>query len=283
MAPDEKEREMTVGHHVGLDAPYAITYADVERYAEDGFIKLKNVLSRATLERYEPGITSNVLRLNKLHLPMEERSTYQRAFLQVANLWRHSEMVRELVFSQRLARIAAELLGVSGVRLYHDQALYKEPGGGITPWHADHYYWPLSTDRVCTAWIPLQDTPQQMGPLAFSVGSHRFEWGRNLSIGDESETVIQAELARQSLPVANGPYELGDVSFHSGWTFHRAEPNLSEVPRRVMTIIYMDADITVSRPVNDHQQADLDAVMPGAQIGAVPNTGSNPVLYESSE
>lgn len=58
----------------------------------------------------------------------------------MTNLWQHSERAHELVFSRRLAQIAAELLRVDGVRLYHDQALYKEPGGGITPWHADQYY-----------------------------------------------------------------------------------------------------------------------------------------------
>ena len=25
---------------------------------------------------------------------------------------------------------------MGGVRIYHDQALYKQPGGGCTPWHA---------------------------------------------------------------------------------------------------------------------------------------------------
>jgi len=31
-------------------------------------------------------------------------------------------------------------MGVQGVRLYHDQALIKEPGGKPTPWHQDYYY-----------------------------------------------------------------------------------------------------------------------------------------------
>ena len=66
----------------------------------------------------------------------------------------------------------AKLLGVAGVRLYHDQSLYKEPGGGITPAHADQYYWPLASDRIVTAWIPLQPVPEDMGPLAFYAGSH---------------------------------------------------------------------------------------------------------------
>ena len=80
------------------------------------------------------------------------------------------------------------------MRLYHDQALYKEPSGGITPWHADQYYWPLNTDRCCTAWIPLQDTPLEMGPLAFSPGSHMVDLGRSLEISDQSEATIKEAL-----------------------------------------------------------------------------------------
>lgn len=58
------------------------------------------------------------------------------------------------------------------MRLYHDQALYKEAGGGPTPWHADQYYWPLTTDRVVTAWVPLQPVSPDMGPLAFAERTH---------------------------------------------------------------------------------------------------------------
>jgi ectoine hydroxylase-related dioxygenase (phytanoyl-CoA dioxygenase family) len=56
--------------------------------------------------------------------------------------------------------------------------------------------------------------------------------------------------------VAMGPYRLGDVSFHSGWTFHRASGNGTSVPRRVMTIIYMDADITVRERTDDARIKD---------------------------
>jgi hypothetical protein len=46
-----------------------------------------------------------------------------------------------------------------------------------------------------------------------------------------------------------------------------------------MTIIYMDADITVAEPVNEPQRADLSNWMPGTAVGAVPDTPLNPVLY----
>jgi hypothetical protein len=84
-------------------------------------------------------ITDCVNRLNTQTKEMKERSTYQQAFLQLFNLWREDEQIKKLVFSKRLAQLAASLLQCSGSRLYHDQALFKEPGGGITPWLLDHF------------------------------------------------------------------------------------------------------------------------------------------------
>jgi ectoine hydroxylase-related dioxygenase (phytanoyl-CoA dioxygenase family) len=263
-----------------LDSPYDLAEAEVECFRRDGFVHLRDVLSAETLQWCGEEITAKVVALNTMHLPLEERSTYHKAFLQVTNLWRESEIARTLVFSRRLARIATELLGTRGVRLYHDQALYKEPGGGITPWHVDQYYWPLGGDRTVTAWIPLQDTPIEMGPLSFASGSQLFPELRHLSIGDDSERLIQEAMEREEFPYVQEPFALGDVSFHLGFTFHRAPANLSDRPRRVMTVIYMDREIEVTEPINENQRGDLDAWLPGARIGESPDGPLNPVLYE---
>lgn len=272
-----------ISESVDIESPYPLAPDAVRRFDDQGFVRLHDVLNSETIRHFEPEITAKVIELNTLHLPMEERSTYQKAFLQITNLWQHSEVVRQLVFSRRLARIAADLLGVGGVRLYHDQALYKETGGGITPWHADQYYWPFSTDRCCTIWIPLQETPIEMGPLGFAVGSHRFEYGRDLQISDESEAKLQRAIDEQGFEVSVEPYALGDASFHLGWTFHRANPNRTDVARRAMTIIYLDADMSVAEPKNENQAGDLASWMPGAKPGDLPDTPLNPVLYRGGE
>lgn len=270
---------MTGTPQLTLDTPYAVDPADVKAYDEQGFVKLSGVASRELVEAYEPEVTAKVIELNTMHLPLAERSTYKKAFLQVTNLWRESAAVRELVFARRFAQIAADLLGVDGVRLYHDQALYKEAGGGLTPWHADQYYWPLSTDRCCTLWLPLQETPLEMGPLAFAARSHHFSYGRELAISDESEAAIGRAVAEQGFPFVEEAFALGDASFHSGWTFHHAGPNTTQIPRRVMTVIYIDADMIISEPTNRNQEIDLEAWFPGARPGEVPDTELNPVLY----
>ena len=263
-----------------LDTPYPLTPEHVVAFARDGFIKLPGALSAETIAAHGPRITQATIDLNTQTLPLDERSTYDKAFLQVTNLSEHDDAIRAFVMGKRLAGIAAELLGVRGVRLYHDQSLYKEPGGGITPAHADQYYWPLATDRTVTAWIPLQAVPREMGPLAFFAGSQRHEFGRDLPISDESEAAITAEMEAQGFPVADEPFAAGEVSFHSGWIFHRAGPNRSATPRSVMTVIYMDVDMKLKSPSNAMQQADWDQWCPGAVPGEIIDTPKNPVIWE---
>lgn len=262
-----------------LNQPFPLTRGDIDFYLQNGYVRLKRVLSPALLESYRQEIARKVGELNAQHLPIEKRSTYDKAFLQVMNLWTESAVVREFVGGQRIARMAAELMECRGVRIYHDQALYKEAGGGFTPWHADQYYWPVSSDKMITAWIPLHDVPLEMGPLAFCEKSHRFQMGRDLEISDESEMTLKQAL--ETFRLEESPFEVGDVSFHSGWTFHRAGPNQTDHPREVMTIIFMDEDMRLAKPKNKHQIADTARWCPGIQPGEVMASDLNPVVYTS--
>jgi ectoine hydroxylase-related dioxygenase (phytanoyl-CoA dioxygenase family) len=263
-----------------IDLPYALDEAQIAQFRRDGFIRLKDVFDAHTLRRYGEEITRLTIALNTQTTPLEERSTYDRAFLQVMNLWEQGGLAREFVFGKRLAGIAAALLEVEGVRLYHDQSLYKEPGGGITPAHADQYYWPLASDRTVTAWVPLQAVPREMGPLAFYAGSQDVEFGRDLGISDESEREITANMQAHGFTIVDEPFDLGEVSFHLGWTFHRAGANRSQQPRSVMTVIYMDRDMRLKAPENHMQQQDWEKWCAGAVPGEIIDTPSNPVLFE---
>ena len=265
---------------IDLDRPYPISDGQLAAFRRDGFIRLKEVFNAEELRRFGAEITRLTIELNTQTVPLEERSTYDKAFLQVMNLWEQGGAAREFVFGRRLAGIAAALLEVDGVRLYHDQSLYKEPGGGITPAHADQYYWPVSSDRTVTAWVPLQAVPRQMGPLAFFAGSQGVEFGRDLGISDESERAITEAMHKQGFPVVDAPFDLGEVSFHLGWTFHRAGPNVSDRPRSVMTVIYMDRDMRLKEPSNRMQRNDWETWCPGATIGEIIDTPKNPVLFE---
>lgn len=260
-----------------LDQHYPLSQTQIEQYQRDGYIKLKDVFDAETLAHYGDIFMELVKKYNKNHTPIEQRDTYGMAFLQISNLWESDERAKTFAFSKRLARIASELMQVKGVRMYHDQALFKEPSGGFTPWHVDQFYWPLSNSNSITAWIPLQAIPLDMGPLQFAVGSQTIMEHRNLAISDESERKISQSL--KDFPIDDTAFALGEISFHSGWTFHRAGPNQTDTMRKVMTVIYIEDGVRVASPNSQNQENDRQRWMMGAEVGELVASDLNPVLY----
>lgn len=232
------------------------------------------------IARFRPAIVRAVETFSTETRSLEDRDTYGKAFLQVTNLWRRDEEVRQFVLNQKFARVAAALLGVERVRLYHDQALFKEPKGGFTPWHQDQYYWPLDTDKTITMWMPLVDITPEMGMLTFASGSHSVGAIRSLKISDESESVFSDYVDEMCLPVVRADSMVaGDATFHRGWTIHAAGRNDSaDTLREVMTVIYFADGARVAKPENDNQIADLEAFLGGRVAGEVADSELNPVI-----
>lgn len=249
------------------------------RLERDGFVQLRGVLSPDTVAAVAAIVADVADRSAQREVPLARRGVYQQAFLQELNLWQRRADIRPLVFSARLGRLAADLLDAGGVRIYHDQALVKEAGGGRTPWHCDQYYWPVGTDRPLTVWIPLQDTPAEMGPLAFRAGSHRVDLGRELDISDESEARMRRHPRWRELAVHDEPFAAGDVSFHYGWTFHGAAPNATGRDRLVMTVIYLPDGTTLTEPTTSGQRFDRQIWLPDADVGAPIASWLNPLVW----
>jgi ectoine hydroxylase-related dioxygenase (phytanoyl-CoA dioxygenase family) len=263
-----------------INKPFNLSKSQIDFYSEHAFIKIKEVFPSEIIEYFNEIISKKIAEIHQTSVPFSDRNTYGKAFLQLFNLWKEDKQIKELVFCKRLAQLAADLMQVDGVRLYHDQALFKEVGGGITPWHADQHYWPLSSDKTITAWIPLQAVPLEMGPLEFSAGSQHIITGRELSISDESENIIRNNIRINKLPHVVEPFDLGEISFHSGWVFHRAGANTTDAVRKVMTVIYIDKDISIKQPENIDQENDWKTWCPGVEVGNVVDSPLNPVLFE---
>lgn len=122
----------------------------------------------------------------------------------------------------------------------------------------------------------------EMGPLAFARGSHRFEAGRELGISDESEERIGRSMKEQNFPLDDTPFDLGEVSFHYGWTFHRAGRNVSPRPRAVMTVIYMDENIRLIAPNTKAREGDRAAFAADVEVGQIMNGRMTPVIYRAA-
>jgi ectoine hydroxylase-related dioxygenase (phytanoyl-CoA dioxygenase family) len=214
----------------------------VEAFRRDGFVVVPDLLSADEVRRYGAAVDEAVARRSRHDTrTLAEKTRYEQSFVQCQNLWEDSPEVRPLTFHPLVAETAARLLGVGAVRLWHDQALYKEAGGRETDPHQDHPYWPIVETDTVTAWIPFDGSTLESGAMGYLPGSHRAGVREFVNIfvpGDaEPDPLAREELAGTEPVFVEVP--AGSVAYHHGLTFHLAKANTTGTVRRVHTMIYV--------------------------------------------
>jgi hypothetical protein len=124
----------------------------------------------------------------------------------------------------RLLAILTALFGEPPVTRRGDICRIVLPGAQhlTTPPHQDHYY-TGGTTNLWTAWMPLVETPLELGPLAVLPGSHRDGLAAHQGKGAGRQGVALSETA----PLAASPVSPGDAIVFNCLTVHCALPNLT--------------------------------------------------------
>lgn len=255
-----------------LAEPYDLDPASVEAFAREAFVRLPHVLSPAVVRRLAE-------RLEEL-LRAEHGGDVAGRFTALEQMWLHDDLMRAVALSPRIGGLAAALLDEPGVRLYHDNALSKEPGCGRTPWHHDAEHFPLQTVQAVTAWMPMSAIPGRMGPLSFARGREVLGEVADLEfdkVGTSYDEAVTQRFAERDVAVESGPFAVGDVSFHSALCFHTAGPNLTTQPRRALATTYFaDGARVVESPTLI--SGTWREFLPGVEPGGLAASELNPVV-----
>ena len=262
---------------------YPLAPSQVRRFRRDGHVFLPQLLPAEALAPFRDAIVATANAHVAETRALGERDTYGKAFLQIFNLWTLDDTVRRFVLAPRFAAVAARLLGVHALRLYHDQALFKEPGGGITPWHQDQHYWPLdgSDHHLVDA---AGGRRREHGHDAVRLRRARRGAYRPRRHLRRIAGVLRELRGKGGFPISRErTARAGDASFHAGWAPHRAPPNTSTTRRDVMTVIYYADGARVSDPVRPEARGDLCAWLGDLPPGAPAVTRLNPLVWPVKE
>lgn len=267
-----------------------LSQGQIKKYQNDGFVVIEDFLSAEELEFWRSALDEALAKRGGNKMPDRkevygkgddaDKSYYDNVFAQLINLWQDNDKMKKIMLDERLGKMAAQLAGVDGIRIWHDQALIKKPWANPTSFHLDTPYWSFSDRRALSIWVALDDATYENGCLFFIPGSHHTTRLEIAGIGKNMGSIfnVYPEFIRtKSVPAL---MKAGSCSFHNGLTIHGAHANMTPGSRRAMTCAYMPDGNTYNGTqniLNDEQVAKLT-------IGDLLNDeNQNPLIYSSKK
>ena len=157
---------------------HELTETQINFYRENGYLAIENFLDaeelaewrRCTDESVEERLGNSVEFMTN---QMDAKQFYARVFTQCLRLTDTHAGMRKLVHDPRLGKMATELAGVDGMRIWHDQALIKPPHGNPTAWHLDVPYWSFDSRDAVSFWVALDDATLANGCMWYLPSTHK--------------------------------------------------------------------------------------------------------------
>jgi ectoine hydroxylase-related dioxygenase (phytanoyl-CoA dioxygenase family) len=248
----------------------------IDSFRHDGFVVVPGLLTENELDKFGAAVDRAVAdRGRDDRRTLGEKSPYEQSFTQCINLWEDHPEVLPLTFHPKISEAAVKLIGVPALRLWHDQALYKEPGGRYTEPHQDQPYWPMDERDTLTAWVPFDGSTHETGCMGYVPGSHRVGLRKFINIFSADERVkILDDPSISGVAPVYVEVPRGSVAFHHGLTVHLARANRSNRTRRVHTMIYIRDGATRSQPYV-HPSVDR----PGIKVGEPIDSDLTPIVW----
>lgn len=269
------------------------TVNEKELYTENGFLAVPEFLDQGELAQWRKAVDGALAGRGSQRFSFvseegpgpsdggrrtEEQDYYDHVFTQRVNLWQTDAAVKTLLFQKDLGQFAGELAGVSGLRIWHDQALVKEPYGNPTAFHLDVPYWSFSSADAITIWMALDDATLENGCLYYVPGSQKARKFDNVGIGNHIGALFDVYPEWRDVPAVPCPVPAGGALFHNGLIFHGAGANMTPGRRRAMTCAYMpDGSI-----FNGQRNVLPPQYFSSLEVGDVlDNDDQNPLVYQA--
>lgn len=228
--------------------PYALSQADLETYARDGVIVLRDVVPASVRDELRSLFAETVDRLaTQWHregfisdtceaLPFETRFAALREQLpaRFPTSWRKILVSPTVYQLWQLPQLVGPVRSLLGDELYAHgvwNGRPREPNNPVQKvlWHQDaHYYrdWDPADGGLVSVWIPLVAVDEQSACLEMALGSHR--QGQFPRFRGENRLFTVADEHLQGFPHKAMVMEPGDALLFTDTTLHQSLDNTSD-------------------------------------------------------
>ncbi|MFN6122417.1 MAG: phytanoyl-CoA dioxygenase family protein [Actinomycetes bacterium] len=218
-------------------------------YWADGAVCVRGAFRPEHVALAEEAIEANLASLSAT--AKRASSSDDGAFVEDFCSWQRIPAMERFIRESGAARIAADLMGASVVRLYHDHVLVKEPGTRQrTPWHQDLPYYNVDGRLNVSMWCPVDPVARE-STLEFVAGSHLGPWFVPRTFLDgQAKWFPEGSLAElpdidgdPSARIVGWVLEPGDAVFFHMLTLHAAGGVSGDRRRRVLSVRFLGDDM----------------------------------------
>ena len=206
-----------------------LTEREISRYHEDGYVIPNWHLPQETIESIRCSHHRLIAQFPKFTDYCPAILGYDVSFLDYARNSDILDMVEQLIGPD--------------IALWNSSFFAKPAKVGTrTPWHQDGEYWPIRPLATCSVWIAVDDSTIENGCLQVIPGSHRAKELSPHHVNSADGLALPLELDDSAFDLkeaTNIELEAGQISLHDVYLMHASEPNLSDLPRRGMTLRFM--------------------------------------------
>jgi ectoine hydroxylase-related dioxygenase (phytanoyl-CoA dioxygenase family) len=216
----------------------------------DGAVCVRGAFDADSIALAERAIEANLASLSSFAKRASDSD--DGAFVEDFCNWQRIPEMETFIRTSGAAGIAAQLLGATTLRLYHDHVLVKEPGTRQrTPWHQDLPYYNVDGRQNISMWCPVDPVPRA-STLEFVAGSHRGQWFMPRSFLDgQAKWFPDGSLSElpdidadpERFPVIGWELEPGDAVFFHMLTLHAAAGVDGTRRRRVLSVRFLGDDM----------------------------------------
>ncbi|MGB3384943.1 MAG: phytanoyl-CoA dioxygenase family protein [Marinomonas sp.] len=228
----------------------------IDKYNEDGFLVVENVLSAedisALLEDFNGWVEESRKHTEAYGETIDGRARFDvdhdhsadhPSLRRVASPTEISDAYKRIALESKVAQYSGQLIGGSGARFHHGKINSKLPHTATqVKWHQDFPFTPHSNDDLVTCLLMVSEVTLENGPLQVVPGSHKKELFSHWHDGAFTGTVSdEVESERCQNPVScYGP--AGSVCFMHSRLLHASSPNGTELPRTMFINVYAAED-----------------------------------------
>ncbi len=227
-----------------------------EHYDQEGYIVLRNLISRDEAMMMKGAILNHVLAPETGYATNDERDPMDpmnaspegriARFRKLNGYGPHSAVLwHKFYTSENILCVAGHFLGGDMVMKFSSVFMKPALTGAATPWHQDNGLWRDGETTPFNLWMAIDPSTKENGCLQFLAGSHRFPITPHVKYPDS----VHAELPHETVSAALEHLELHHIELEPGsavcWhsnLYHYSPPNTSAHSRIAIAAVYFSAE-----------------------------------------